>query len=51
MKKTISQIIAFTITALLFSCQRTIESDAELAAAVDSTAIVIDSIAATTANK
>ncbi|AWK07089.1 hypothetical protein HYN56_23795 [Flavobacterium crocinum] len=51
MKKTISQIIAFTITALLLSCQRTIESDAELAAAVDSAAIVVDSIVATTTNK
>lgn len=51
MKKSLLLIIPLTITVLLFSCQRTIESDAELAAAVDSAAVVVDSIATTTTNK
>ncbi|WP_433813083.1 hypothetical protein [Flavobacterium johnsoniae] len=49
--KTILQIILFTVVALLFSCQKTLVSDTELAAAVDSAAIVVDSISPTINNK
>lgn len=43
MNKFIIQIIASFSIVLLFSCQRTIASDTEIAATVDSAAIVVDS--------
>lgn len=51
MKKAIFQIITSFSIILLFSCQRTVGSDAEPALVVDSVAIVVDSIAPTIINK
>ncbi|MCV2483633.1 hypothetical protein OD917_01760 [Flavobacterium sp. SH_e] len=51
MKNLIIHIIATFITILLFSCQRTFQSDTDLALAVDSAAIAVDSIAPTITNK
>lgn len=50
MKKLIIYLTTSFIILLLLSCQRNITSDAEIAVAVDSAAIVVDSIAPTIAN-
>lgn len=51
MKKVILPITTFTIAVLLFSCQKTTLSDTEPAVAIDSAAIIVDSISPTITNK
>ncbi|WP_431242559.1 hypothetical protein ACQ9BO_22470 [Flavobacterium sp. P21] len=51
MKKNVLQIIASFIVVLLFSCQRTTSSYDEIAVAVDSAAVIVDSTTPTIANK
>lgn len=50
MKKLIINLTTSFVTILLLSCQRTITSDIEIASAVDSAAIVVDSIVPTIDN-